>query len=326
MTSLVVTGVSVHLVEDFVQSKVEKTLHTLLGESAVRIETWYRNRFDEVEVFADAKILYQSLTSVTDNRAQIDQYLHNVENNLPNITALFLLDSAGRISGWAGDEFALPPTLLLILSNVQSIGISDLLTLPPGQLQIISAPVTNPSGSHVGTLHAVLDTRPLMPLLDASNLSSSGRFILVDGRTKPILSSSHRQEPPHYDLPVDRFLIGGPGLKKYQNSHGEWIVGTSLEIPMTRQVLILEESYAKIFDPVTQILYKTLFINLAVVTLFGIAALLVARSIIRPIDTLATSVQRIAQGDPDALPDTLENGEVGVLTNAINMMMEKLES
>jgi len=325
-TSLAVTGVSVHVVEDFVQSEVEDELYSFLVESAARIAEWYRKRFDEIEVFADAKTLYQNLPPNAYDRAQIDQYLHNIANNLPDMVTFFLLDATGRIAGWAGEEFTLPPTLLLTLTNVQETGLSDLLNLPPGDLQIISAPVRNPSGAHVGTLHAVLDTETLLPMLHAADLSDFGRFILVDGRTQPIVSSSPQPERLNDYLSATGVLDGGMKLKQYQNSRGQWVVGTSLEIPLTRQVLILEESYSQIFDPVTEILYKTLFINLAVVSLFAILAFLVTRSIVRPIDTLVKNVQRIAQGEPDALSHTPGKGEVGVLANAISMMMTRLES
>jgi diguanylate cyclase (GGDEF)-like protein len=97
-------------------------------------------------------------------------------------------------------------------------------------------------------------------------------------------------------------------------------------IPPTRHTLILEESYAQIFGPVTEALYKALFINLGVVALFGVLAFLIARSIVRPIDTLVDDVQRIAQGERNVVSRAPDEGEVGMLAHAINTMMAKLES
>ncbi len=323
-TALAVTGVSVHLVQEFVNNKVQKELGDELDVTAARVETWFKSRLNEIQVFAESAVLHESLFTDTYDRVHVDQYLTNVASNLPDLVAIFVLDTAGRVTGWAGDRLTLPPALLLSLSNLQLARISDIVSVESAQIHVVSAPIRK-LGPPVGTLHAVFKAESLLPLLKAEGLSDSGRLVLVDVRSEVVVDTPP-VDPLNYPLSDIGTLDDIAALMAYRNANGDKVIGAGRFIPASRQLLLLEESYHRVFDPVAQILHKSLVINLSIVLVFGLGAILVARSIVRPIGTLARKVQSLAEGKPDAAIWDAADNEVGMLAEAINATVARFES
>ena len=129
----------------------------------------------------------------------------------------------------------------------------------------------------------------------------------------------------HYTHPLPK-SVSTPVLSEYKNSMLEDVVGASIFLPRINGALVVEEPHHAIFAPVSNILWRTLAMNLTIVLLFSIMAYRVAVSISRPIDELSRGVRRIRDGEKEvAIPESASNDEIGMLTQAFNAMTNQLD-
>jgi PAS domain S-box-containing protein len=121
-------------------------------------------------------------------------------------------------------------------------------------------------------------------------------------------------------------LVGqnGVGATTYAGLLNEEVVGTSSSISVSNWVLVLEQ-------PTSQVLKtrNTLAISLlAIIIGFAIAATLIAlfitRSIVAPVEKLATAANSISAGNWDMRVEIESNDEIGVLSTTFNDMAGRL--
>lgn len=284
LTALVVTFVSIHSTREFLYSRLEQKLPSLLQRTAEKMDLLFQQRLHEVAVFAGADTLIEEMSSYDAGQggtagSAIEQFLRYLFGNSPQFESLFVLDSNGELAAWAGKRINLGLSDRRSLSAVSHSSFNSISTSSRGNIQIASAPISEYGGNALGTLHAVIDLRSLQQPLQNDELSDAGAMFLLDseGRyiafhTEDRISSNIRGV---YGRPVPR-EPSAPVLSEYTNSEGQEVLGNAMYLPRIDGALVVEEPQQAVFAPVSDILHRTLAINLTIVLVFSLIAYRVA--------------------------------------------------
>ena len=334
LTAFVVTLVSTHSMRDFLYGQMEHKLPSLLQRTSAKVDLLYQQRMHEVGVFANSHALNEGIVKYTaskseEDKKEMEQFLFYLIENSPQFNSLFVLDESSGLTVWAGEKIDLDPIDRISLSTIDKPSLTNVYTLIHGNVQIVSVPITEYGTKAQGTLPAVINLATLQNQLHNGELSSAGIMFMVDSVGRYIAvsrkSSISGNITATYKHPLPK-SVSVPVLNEYKNSMLEDVVGASIFLPRTRGALVVEEPHHAIFAPVSNILWRTLAINLTIVLLFSIIAYRVAVSISKPIDELSKGVRRISDGEKEvAIPESASNEEIGMLTQAFNAMTNQLD-
>ena len=334
LTAFVVTLISTHSMRDFLYGQMEHKLPSLLQRTSEKVDLLYQQRMHEVSIFANSQTLNEGIAKYTSSKSEEDkkemeQFLFYLIENSPQFKSLFVLDESSGLTVWAGEKTDLDSVDRVSLSAVEKPSLTNVYTLTQGNVQIVSVPITEYGTRSQGTLHAVINLAALQNQLHNGELSDAGIMFMVDSVGRYIAvsrkSKISSKVAATYKHPLPD-SVSVPVLNEYKNSMQEDVVGASIFLPRINGALVVEEPHHAIFAPVSNILWRTLAINLTIVLLFSIIAYRVAVSISKPIDELSKGVRRISDGEKEvAIPESASNDEIGMLTQAFNAMTNQLD-
>jgi diguanylate cyclase (GGDEF)-like protein len=121
-------------------------------------------------------------------------------------------------------------------------------------------------------------------------------------------------------------VLSGVDVQEYLDGKGAHWVGSARRFQRFDWILVVEEPYEVAFAPVVSVIRNTLAINVLIVLLFGGVALLIARSIVRPIRALSDVARRMAKGETKVeIPAIPGQDEIGVLSTALREMVTRMQ-
>lgn len=115
------------------------------------------------------------------------------------------------------------------------------------------------------------------------------------------------------------------GLKEFVNHKGEKVVGVLASQESLRWGIIVAENYDDLFSRVILSRNRNLLIVGLLGVIIGCCAYVLARKIIRPLQSLTNGAQRVADGDLDVLLPIEKNDELGLATHVFNDMVAELK-
>ncbi len=335
-------------------------LELVAGTTAARLDQLVTDtRHTVAQVSADVEVVTFLSAAPPDAaaRASMQRALHNVVHSNPDVFSVFLLDKAGTCVASTnpenlGRDYAFRSYYRDALAHGASV--SELLTgsttARPGVF--VSQAVHGGGGEVVGVLVLKLQGESLMEMVGSLRLGEQGRGFLID-EYGVILSHTERAllfhsltalSPEVLRLPVfdrrfssvgidtiqslgldtlGRAMIGAtaPGHTSYTDAaRGALIVGFA---PMkTRPWTVgVEMPDAEFSAPLVSLARGTLVSVLGVGLAVMVLALLVARSIVRPLLALTRAARAVEQGEFGAARLSVHSeDEVGLLTRAFNTM------
>src|SRR5262249_54827067 len=120
-------------------------------------------------------------------------------------------------------------------------------------------------------------------------------------------------------------LQATPVVEDYVTPDGAHVVGCALRFERFDWTLAVEQDYDVAFAPAVGAMGEVLAINLGIVIAFGLLALWIARSIVRPIRALSDTAGLIAQGETDIeIAEVSGQDEIAVLSRALREMVDRL--
>lgn len=200
----------------------------------------------------------------------------------------------------------------------------------------LATPIQDSEGQFVGVLMAEFDASPLVKVLsDPSGLRESGRVLVgtqVGGSVRFLLPQQQGQPQsiPLEQVPaIAKALAGQYGTEV--TSHGDREVLAAYQ-PVAYQptedrpfalvaTIDLHEAYA----PVARLRWLLLGAEALLVLIGAALAIAVGRRLIRPLRKLTDTAATIASGNLDARVPITSRDEVGVLSEAFNIMAARLK-
>jgi len=329
VTSLCVTWISTRSIESFLRAKIDQKFPTVLWGAGERLDLWYAQREVDLATFARSGTMVDSLElrdgGTRAAKKEVASYLAYVLDLFPQYGSLFVLDRRGRVLVEVGEPLDLPGPRRKRLADVRSPRVADLEPLRDGHVQLASAPVKDNLGRRLASLHAALRSDAISEsLLGEESGNRSGVHVVgADGRVlfDPPGSSFRR----HYGRPLPEPSVA-PRVEEYDLEGGARVVGSVVGFPRFGWFLVVEEPYDDAFAPVVVLIREILGFNLGIVLVFGVIALQIARSVVRPIRELSDASLRIATGETGVtIQESGSDDEIAVLTRAFNKMSIQLQ-
>jgi diguanylate cyclase (GGDEF)-like protein len=332
-TSLAVALVSTSSIESFLRRKIDQQFPATLSSASERLDLWYAQRRLDIETFARSTTVMESAAhmnlsegALARRRATeaLGQYLAYVLERFPQYEALLLLDGQGAEVLRVGSDLPLPQGLLESVSQVAASSLGGVHPVPGGRVQLASSPIVDSAGRRLGSLHAMIRGKAVVPVLYDEEMGEAGAIYIVDREGSTLFQSPG--SAPRANFPLALPASGAETLvEDYTSSSGDHVVGSAVRFARFGWTLVVEENYDEAFAPVVAVIRRILAINLGIVMLFGLAAYQFARSIVRPIKALSEGARRIADGETDVVvPLPSSQDEIEVLTRVFNEMSQRL--
>ncbi len=321
VTSLVVTWTSTRSIGSFLRSKMDQQFPAILRSTSERLSLWYSQRELELETFARSDTVVEGLARRNAGaQEELGRYLSYVLESFPQYDALFVLSPEGELRLQVGQGFELSPGRRRRLASVASPQVEDF--DGPRHVQIASAPVKNERRRRIASLHAVVRVDALAEVLRPEGVGRGAAVYVVSPSGRVRLRSPDAPALARHELADDDL----PFLREHVHDDGVPMVGSHLRFPRFGWTIVLDQTYEEAFAPVVATIREVLGVNLGVVAVFGLIALLIARSIVRPIRALSEAAVRIGRGEPDVVIEgASSDDEIGVLTRTFNEMSLRLQ-
>ena len=127
---------------------------------------------------------------------------------------------------------------------------------------------------------------------------------------------------------IERALRGESNIVKLEGYHGDYVLSafTPLDLPGgTRWALVTEISEPEAMAPVRRFRNLNLAAMALIIILITILAMIITRSLIRPIDKLTAGAVAVKAGDTDVRIENNSNDEFGRLTRVFNSMVVSID-
>ncbi len=191
----------------------------------------------------------------------------------------------------------------------------------------ISTPVLSPDGRLVGVLAVHLNLSYLQRLLnDASILESGGRLMLIDEYHHVVASGVDVTDDAAalHSPAVQHVLMHGSGLGKYVNDDGQKVLGVYRWLDTFQAGLIIEIPYSEVLAQAHSLARKVLLSSVLLFFALGIGGFALTRFVVRPLEALTATIQKVRAGDMTARADIVSNDELGLLAKQFNHMLDEL--
>jgi signal transduction histidine kinase/PAS domain-containing protein len=258
---------------------------------------------------------------------------------------IYFLDAGGEIITSAGDRDR-PTQLHTDLINPQIQNSPSLVLSSAGEpLAVVTRPIYDESGSLEGWLAVTMDFRnaSLAPFQSAIDLGRTGTMDLIDAQGR-VLISSYPERAMNASAPQELqklFQSGQPMVETCLGCGGNETAESLEEVvafaPLARAPwgVVVRQKASELMAPVNRLLIQTLFLGLASILGAMVLVWLTTNSVIKPVQMLKESVERIKAGDLTTPLDELFSGwfalrrrrqdEIGALAEDFEAMRQQLQ-
>jgi PAS domain S-box-containing protein len=220
-------------------------------------------------------------------------------------------------------------------------GVSGFFTQPPtrfgfpqGIFIFMARPVFDQSGKVVGVLAGRASLKPLIKIMDQrAGLGETGETYLVNSDFG-LLTNTHIHTASTNNQPEDVFIqtegtrsaiqdqADGAGM--YRDYNHNLVVGVYHWVPELKIALIAEQDQVEAFQVALISFVILTIIFVASIILAFIMSSMINQSIVTPLEQLSQTAGQIASGQLDQSVYIDRKDEIGVLSNAFNIMTTRL--
>ena len=166
-------------------------------------------------------------------------------------------------------------------------------------------------------------------VLERAGLGTTGEAYLVDS-LNVFVSQTRREEGEFlrgvHTEGIDRALKGENGRGLYPNYRGVPVIGVYRWLEGQNMALLVEISEQEAFAPVVRFGYILTGISLAVMLMAGGVTYLLSRQISEPVQAIARTAARVAEGDLSQRVAVRARDEIGSLADNFNQMTTQLQT
>jgi PAS domain S-box-containing protein len=359
-----VTFISYAFASQALTRQVTTALETISENKAQQIDLYAFERQTDTVILSRQPIVVNALESFTDafqNGANSETYKRTEEQFRPFLADytqsygyedLFLFSSSGDVVFSVrgdkdfGTNFYTGPykdsELGKVFSNAQTLltaEFSDFRIYPVTEqpAAFIAAPVVK-DGKLIGAVALKLSNLDLYNKVnDYSGLGLTGEIVIasqVDEQTILYITPLRNDPDSAFKrsviigsdtgIPIQRSIAGVRGNGIEADYRGEEVLATWRYLPGFRWGMVVKIDSDEAFAPVTALRNTALILGGISLLVVFIVAVLVSRSISRPIVSLTEVAQAITGGDINVQAKAESQDEIGTLANTFNRMTQQL--
>jgi diguanylate cyclase (GGDEF)-like protein len=327
---------------EHVNARIGEELRNASTQTAREFNLWLKERFYETRVFSSSYEVTENIERLErssdpgrrsgDASRRLTDYLASVRAKFPDYDELAVLDLDGRrLVPVHGEPLAsrLPREWVKQIesdTNVVGEAYRDGARAAPSV--VIAVPVKAASGRLLGAMAGKLNFDSLRRLLTAVADGQTSRLQLVDRHGRLIVGSpTPRGAALEARLPAAAMtsLAGsGEATASYVDFRGEAVIGTMRPVAALGWAMVADIARAEAYARVSRQRNATLLMLGGLMLAVGLAAYVLALTVVRPLERLTEGAKQVGAGDFSVRVPVLDYGEVGYLTRAFNTMVARL--
>jgi diguanylate cyclase (GGDEF)-like protein len=316
-----------------VSGNVAVELRVLSNYVRSELALWLTDRVDDVRALSNASTIREGLAAAAKGpRAPqpIEAYLRSVQEKLDSNLELTVLDADGRLVASTAASPA-PITLPATWSERTALGgvIADGPRWDSARATTtltVVVPVLSVGNDVLGALSAVLDLGRLQPRLERIAQGSAIEAVLLAQDGAPVLGTRGGTAGLSPILPqVLQRLRTHPGESvAYVGHRRREVIGLAGAVGSSPIAIVVERERADVYRARRRLLEQFAGLTVALALLIGVLAFRLGRSIVTPLHTLVSAVDRVAGGDLSVNLQNDGKNEIKRLTRAFNKMVRRL--
>lgn len=308
--------------KNLVQQQLDYTTQEDSSSLAIKINDFLEAKKSVMEGMASLEIIRNMDAQ---NGTDI---LTTFQKQYPEFALIFLADPTGnqiiRSDGGMSTDVSDRDYFKAAIKDNKSV-ISDVLisktTNKPAV--VIAVPVLNAGGSVVGVLGGTLDLSKIEEMRSQVKLGNTGYAFVTDSKgivlSHPTQSLVDNREDVSSIEIVKKALQGGSGTLAYSYK-GANIYGSYANVDLTKWVVSVRQSYTEAYQPVYDIIYQTLIIDLVMLLLGAVISFLFSKWVMNPLNYLTKGANEIAKGNLNHPITVKTQDEIGQLADAFEQM------
>ncbi|MDF2568779.1 MAG: mcpB 6 [Sporomusa sp.] len=285
----------------------------------------------------DSRIMNETMAATTTaksmNPAAIKDLILAVQQKSPIFELVFVMDASGmqiaRTSGNLANR-ADRPYFKEAMKGFTFFTDSYISSFTNAPCITIASPIKNDAGEIVGVLAADVSLKAIWGIVDEVHIGQTGYIDVVDNKGTVIAHPDKDRVLKKESLATYNYVAnaiqGQHGSEETISTRGEKSLVTYSSIPRNKWGVIVYEPMNEVMSSIMHSAFATGVVTLLAVFIALISAYYIARSIVRPLESLAGAADQVANGD---LAHTIEvNGvaEINQLSDAFNTMVRSLRS
>ena len=332
---------SFHYSRGVIDDKVSHELRSLASYAGRELDLWVQERVYDVRSLSTSRVVTEGLEAVVHGQATevvepgigtpaLALYLRSVHTRLPPLLELTVVDTSGRVLASSADT----PAPVQLPELWPQNAITEGVVLAPPRWEpargaptlSVAVPVLSINNEILGALTAVIDLRPVQPLLKGTAKLPSGEVTLLDASGWPLVGTLpvENQLVPLQAEVLQR-LLAQPGQPFAFEGFDQRVVLGVADTPGEQSVTVLAQKDRDEVYAVWRVLRNQLLALVTGLTLLvGLLAYQIGRSIVTPLQRLIGAAEHIAGGDLVVQLPAARDDEIGRLTQAFNQMMGSL--
>lgn len=327
---------------EHVNAKIAEELRNASTQTAREFNLWLKERFYETRVFSSSYEVTENLEQLgragdpgrrtSEASRRLMDYLASVRAKFPDYDELAVLDLGGRrlvASGADALDMHLPRTWVKQIQadeNVMGEAYRDAASDKP--VMLIVVPVKAASGRLLGAMAGKLNFDSIEKVLKIFAVGQTGRLHLIDQDARFIISSGPTGTAPLATrLPAEAsksLVANGEATATYADYSGQAVIGTMRNVSALGWTVVAEVARAEAYGRVSRQRNITLMMVAGLVIAVGLAAYVLALTVVRPLERLTAGATQVGTGDFKVHVPVLDYGEVGYLTRTFNTMVTHL--
>jgi len=339
---LVAGGVIVsYSAQQQLRKEASENLAAIAADKAGKIETYARNKLNEVELIASQPYMPALFSpgDITPEKRNLFLFLQSI-GDFANI---YLFSSDGHlVFAKDGSKFSSPELSRTVdrTRTLLSAEISDYTQDSPSQSPAVyvAAPVFGPGGAVAGVVAARLSNDEIYRVIaDYSNLGRTGETVIVQAEPDGIVVVAPLRHRPDAAFQLKFSATSAPsaitdaveGMRNQSvttDYRGEEVLSVSRYLPSLGWGLVVQMDAAEVFAPAANLRHGMWVGGIIFVFLFMIGAQVTAQSLNHPMRIFTEAARRVERGDLSTRVDmSSRKDEFSYLAQTFNAMIRQIQ-
>jgi len=322
---------SQHVLEE----KTTQEMVTGVSQLQNKLDIWLKAKSYDLKVFSSSfviseniKLLHQSKTEQRQAYQEIQDYFILLLDQFTNYRKLMLFSEDGELLV-ASDELG-PDALAPSNWNPTEYREDQLLVSKGAGLPYfwVAMPVGNSTGQINGWLAVEMDLQQLQDVMVDNRSERNTAILLVDEEGASVVyipaANTAADEPILEQNKTVRFLKSQNQLINVSSIQGETLLGAAASNNSMPWSVIMLRLESDIYAGIIKLRNTSVLVAFSLMILIGFISLLLAQSILHPLQRLKIAAEKVSEGDLNVSLDHVEKDELGQAMHVFNDMVEKL--